>query len=122
MKTALIVDDSAMIRRFARGILEDLGFACREAGDGAQALAACAQATPDVVLLDWEMPVLDGLGFVTELRASPDGNRPKVLFCTSHNDMAHIQCALEAGSDEYVMKPFDREILELKLRDIGLLQ
>jgi two-component system chemotaxis response regulator CheY len=121
MTTALIVDDSAVIRRFARGILQELGFACQEAADGAQALAACAAAMPDVVLLDWEMPVLDGLGFVTELRAMPDGDRPKVLFCTSHNDMAHIQRALEAGSDEYVMKPFDREIIELKLGDLGLL-
>lgn len=120
MKTALIVDDSAVIRRFARGILEQLGFACKEAADGAEALELCHQYMPTLVLLDWEMPVLDGLGFTTALRAQSGGEAPKVLFCTSHNDIGHIQKALEAGSDEYVMKPFDREIIEMKLNSIGL--
>ncbi len=120
MKTALIIDDSAVVRRFARGILEQLGYACREAADGAQALTACSQSMPTLVLVDWEMPVLDGLKFTTALRAQDGGDSPKVLFCTSHNDLAHIQRALEAGSDEYVMKPFDREIIEMKLSSIGL--
>ncbi len=120
MNTALIVDDSKVVRRFARNILEGLGFTCREAADGAEALTACRTAMPDLVLLDWEMPVLDGLGFATALRAEPGGDKPKVLFCTTHNDITYIQRALAAGSDEYVMKPFDREIIELKLRNVGV--
>jgi len=120
MNTALIVDDSRTVRRFARRILEELGYACREAEDGEKALSACRETMPTLILLDWEMPVLDGLGFATALRAEPGGEAPKILFCTTHNDMARIQLALEAGSDEYVMKPFDREIIELKLRNVGL--
>ncbi|HUB47570.1 MAG TPA: response regulator [Acetobacteraceae bacterium] len=120
MKTALIVDDSATIRRFVRSVMEGLGFACCEAADGAQALTICQDYMPTLIVLDWEMPVLDGLAFATALRAQPDGAIPKILFCTTHNDMAHIEKALGAGADEYVMKPFDREIIELKLRDVGL--
>jgi len=120
MKNALIVDDSKVVRRFARTILEGLGFACQEAGDGLQALVACRATMPDLILLDWEMPVLDGLGFATTLRAEPGGDAPKILFCTTHNDLSSIQRALAAGSDEYVMKPFDREIIELKLKNVGL--
>jgi two-component system chemotaxis response regulator CheY len=120
MNNALIVDDSRIVRRFARTALEALGFTCLEAGNGLEALSACRMTMPDLVLLDWEMPVLDGLGFATALRAEPNGGAPKILFCTTHSDISHIERALAAGSDEYVMKPFDREILELKLRDLGL--
>ena len=81
MKNALIVDDSKVVRRFARNILEGIGFACQEAGDGLQALAACRASMPDLILLDWEMPILDGLGFATTLRAEPGGDAPKILFC-----------------------------------------
>jgi len=120
MNNALIVDDSRLIRRFARNALEGFGFVCQEAENGLEALAICRREMPDLVLLDWEMPVLDGLGFATALRAEPGGEEPKVLFCTTHSDMSYIERALAAGSDEYIMKPFDREILELKLRDLGL--
>ncbi|MBV9829050.1 MAG: response regulator [Alphaproteobacteria bacterium] len=120
MNTALIVDDSRTVRRFARNALESLGFNCQEAENGLVALAACRAEMPDLVLLDWEMPVLDGLGFAVALRAEPGGETPKILFCTTHSDLNDIERALAAGSDEYVMKPFDREIIELKLRDLGL--
>lgn len=120
MKTALIVDDSAVVRSIARSILEDYGFACREAGDGEQALHSCDDSIPNLVLLDWEMPGLDGIGVAAEIRAR-HGDGPKILFCSSHNDIAHIRKALEAGSDDYVMKPFDRDIIGHKLRTVGLL-
>jgi two-component system chemotaxis response regulator CheY len=119
MKTAVIADDSAVIRRIARSILETFGFACREARDGQEALEICRQSMPTLLLLDWEMPELDGIGVAMALRAEP-GPGPKILFCSTHNDLRHIQQALEAGSDEYVMKPFDSGILEDKLRCIGL--
>lgn len=120
MRTALIVDDSAFVRGKARSILEGLGFACREAVNGQEALDICRDFMPTLVLLDWEMPIMSGLGVATALRADPCGG-PKILFCSTHNDMAHIRQALEAGSDEYVMKPFDQDIIEHKLRNVGLL-
>lgn len=120
MKTCLVVDDSRVIRKVARKIVEDLGFACEEAGDGSQALEACRKSMPDGVLLDWNMPVMNGLDFLVKLREEPGGKKPVVVFCTTENDMAHITQALRAGADEYVMKPFDGDIIESKFSETGL--
>ncbi|NEX94035.1 response regulator [Caulobacter sp. 17J65-9] len=120
MKTCLVVDDSRIIRKIARRILEDFAFDVAEAGDGAEALARCRAHMPDVVLLDWRMPVMDGLAFLKSLRAEPGGERPKVVFCTSENEPERISEALDAGADEYVMKPFDGDILGSKLTVAGV--
>jgi two-component system chemotaxis response regulator CheY len=119
MKSCLIVDDSKVIRKVARHILETLGFSVQEAEDGRQALARVAEHMPDVVLLDWNMPVMGGLEFLQSLRAGDFEVQPKVVFCTTENDSAHIRAAIDAGADEYVMKPFDRETLESKLQIVG---
>jgi two-component system, chemotaxis family, chemotaxis protein CheY len=121
MKQCLLVDDSSVIRKVARRILEDLGFSIVEAEDGEQALAACRRSMPDAVLLDWNMPVLDGFGFLGELRKMPGGHIPKVVFCTTENDVSQIARAIKAGADEYIMKPFDREIVEAKFAETGLI-
>jgi two-component system chemotaxis response regulator CheY len=116
----LVVDDSKVIRKVARHILETLDFTVREAADGREAMDACMQATPDVILLDWNMPVMSGMDFLRALRESDLPARPKVVFCTTENGMAYIRAAIEAGADEYVMKPFDRETLESKLQIVGV--
>lgn len=121
MKQCLLVDDSSVIRKVARRILEELGFAITEAENGEAALAACRQAMPDLILLDWNMPVMDGYAFLRELRQMAGGDAPKVVFCTTENDVSKIARALNAGADEYIMKPFDREIVEAKLVETGLL-
>lgn len=120
-KTCLVVDDSRVIRKVARRMLEEIGFTVDEAGDGQQALERCAQALPQFILLDWNMPVMNGLDFLEALRQTPGGDGPVVVFCTTENDIEHIQAALEAGASEYIMKPFDREILEAKLASVGVL-
>ena len=120
MKTCLVVDDSKVIRKVARHILETLEFNVEEAGDGAEALTRCEARMPDVVLLDWNMPVMSGMEFLGALRRSGLPHQPKVVFCTTENDMAHIRAAIEAGADEYVMKPFDRETLHGKLQIVGV--
>lgn len=119
MKTCLIVDDSRVIRKVSRHILETLGFAVEEAENGKLALDACEAAMPDVVLLDWNMPVMTGIEFLVQLRQRPGGDSPKVVFCTTENDVAHIREAIQAGADEYVMKPFDHETLQIKLQLVG---
>lgn len=121
MKSCLVVDDSKVIRKVARRILEELSFEVREAVDGQDALDNCAAAMPDVVLLDWNMPVMDGLDFMINLRAQTGVQQPKIVFCTTENDMSHIRKAIEAGADEYIMKPFDREIIEAKFVQVGLI-
>ncbi|MBF0332732.1 MAG: response regulator [Alphaproteobacteria bacterium] len=121
MKVVLIVDDSTVIRKVAGKIVRELGFETLEAADGRLALDQCEKRMPDAVLLDWNMPVMDGLDFLREMRRMPGGDAPQVLFCTTENDMNHIQQALEEGANEYIMKPFDSEIIEDKFRQVGLL-
>ncbi len=122
MKTCLIVDDSRVVRKVARKILEDLSFTCTEVEDGKQALDECSKKLPDFVLLDWNMPVMNGIEFVRELRKLPNGQTPVVIFCTTENDIKHIQEALSAGANEYIMKPFDSGIISGKLSQLGLLE
>jgi two-component system chemotaxis response regulator CheY len=119
LKTCLIVDDSRIIRKVARRIVEGLGFEVDEAADGSEALAFCNGIMPDVILLDWSMPVMDGLTFLRRLRAMVGGAAPKVLFCTIETRALRIAEALSAGADDYVMKPFDGEILQSKFAEVG---
>lgn len=119
VRTCLIVDDSRIIRKVARRIVEGLGFEVDEAADGVEALSYCAGMMPDVVLLDWNMPVMDGLTFLRRLRATPGGDKPKILFCTIETAPDRIAEALQAGADDYVMKPFDSEILHSKFSEVG---
>ena len=122
MRTCLVVDDSRVIRMVARKILEDLSFSVDEAADGQAAADHCRdKGMPDVVLLDWNMPVKSGIEFLRELRQMTGGETPVVVFCTTENNMAHIQEAISAGANEYIMKPFDSDIIESKLAQVGLI-
>lgn len=121
MKSCLVVDDSKVVRMVARKILEGLNFEIEEAENGKIAMDACLKRMPDVILLDWNMPVMSGIEFLEKLRATPGGDMPKVVFCTTENDMAHIQRAMTAGANEYIMKPFDRDIVQSKFEQVGLL-
>ena len=120
MKSCLIVDDSKVIRKVARHILETLNFEVSEAEDGQVALTHCQASPPDVVLLDWNMPVMNGIEFLCALRAEFSPDDPAVVFFTTENDVAFITRAIEAGAQEYIMKPFDADILLGKLAQIGL--
>ncbi|HWA03969.1 MAG TPA: response regulator [Rhizomicrobium sp.] len=120
MKSCLVVDDSRVVRKVTCRIVADLGFSTSEAEDGVTALEACRGHMPDVILLDWSMPNMTGIEFLRALRRERDGERPVVVFCTTENDIAHITEALGAGANEYIMKPFDRGIIEAKLAEVGL--
>ena len=116
----LVVDDSRVVRKVARRILEQHGFRVEEAENGLDALGACRRTMPRCVLLDWNMPVMNGLGLLKALRSEFGPDEPVVLFCTTENEVAHISLALEDGAQEYIMKPFDEEVLMGKFAQIGL--
>src|ERR1700722_244952 len=118
MKTCLIVDDSSVIRKVARRILEGLEFQIVEAEDGEQALEACRHQLPEAILLDWNMPKMDGYEFLRSLRKLPGGDKPKVVLCTTEKVDAHIARALHAGANEYIMKPVDKDIFEAKFQEV----
>jgi len=121
MKQCLIVDDSRVIRKVARRILEELKFGIDEAEDGLDALEICRRKMPDAILLDWNMPNMSGIEFLRALRREPSGGKPIVVFCTTENDIAHITEAIGAGANEYIMKPFDKDIVEAKFAEAGLM-
>lgn len=121
MKTCLIIDDSSVVRKVARRIVEDIGFECLEADDGITALKMCEKAMPDSILIDWNMPGMSGIEFLEKLRPMPGGDKPKVIFCSTENERVFIQRAMDAGANEYIMKPFDTDILVVKFAQTGLI-
>lgn len=119
----LIVDDSPTVRAIARKYLEELGIKVREAEDGKAALDEIkTKGSPDGVLLDYNMPVMNGPAFLEALRADNDISQPVVIFCTTENDISTITSMLQMGANDYIMKPFDQDILQDKLIDTGLIE
>lgn len=121
MKYCLVVDDSSVIRKVARRILEGLSFEVVEAEDGQQAIEACIQRMPDAILLDWSLPEMTGYEVLQRVREMDHSRRAKVVFCTTENDVSMIAKAIHMGADDYVMKPFDRQILTDKFAQVGLI-
>jgi two-component system chemotaxis response regulator CheY len=120
MKHFMIIDDSPVIRKVLKRILEALDFQTSEAGDTAEALDQCRRQMPDAIMLDGFIPGIDGFEFLRELRRQPSGDKPKIIYCTTENEVSQIARALHAGADEFMMKPFDRAMISAKLQQVGL--
>ena len=117
---ALIVDDSRFVRDYLRGLLEEKGIECDEAADGQSALSRIHESEEfDLALVDWNMPVMNGLDMLKNLRAE-GYHDVKVMMVTTEAENDFILRALDAGADEYLMKPFDSEALSEKLAMLGL--
>ena len=121
MRIALVVDDSKVVRTVSRRILEELGFEVIEAENGQEALEQCETTTPEIILLDWNMPVMNGMEFIKAFRSNSQFQSVTVIFCTTENEVTKMQEALQAGANEYVMKPYDKDIIESKLLQLDLL-
>ena len=117
MKKALVVDDSKAIRQIERKYLEELGFEVLEAENGKEALEVLKEHSDiSLILLDWHMPVMNGYEFLKTLRANPQYQEIKVMMVTTENQQKSVIDAIMAGANEYLMKPFDKEMLETKIR------
>lgn len=112
MKSCLVVDDSSVVRKVARRILEDMDYIVDEAEDGQEAFDKCRQEMPDAILLDSQMPIMGGIEFLKLLRAYVGGGTARVIYCVMENELGQIALAKKAGANEIMMKPFDRDILE----------
>ena len=117
-ENAMLRHQLMVLRRGVRGRVLD--FQIIEAEDGEKALEICKRGLHHAILLDWNMPMMDGYEFLGNLRRLPGGDQPKVVFCTTENGIDHIARALNAGADEYIMKPFDKDIVATKFHEVGL--
>lgn len=118
---ALVVDDSRAMRAILTRLMIGFGFEVAQAGHGVEALAVIdAGARPDVILVDWNMPVMDGLAFIKHVRARADLRDVSLVMVTTESEQANIVRALAAGAHEYVIKPFVDEAIAEKLALLGL--
>jgi two-component system chemotaxis response regulator CheY len=117
MKRCLVVDDSDVIRKVAKRLLENLGYMVDDAESGAAGLAVCRAQMPEIILLDWHMTEMSAFDFLAALRALPHGRKPIVIYCTTENDQVDIDRAFAAGADDYLLKPFDRESVRAKFAE-----
>jgi two-component system chemotaxis response regulator CheY len=122
MSKALVVDDSKTIRMIIRRVLIELGFEVCEAGNGIEAMKVLEKEKTAVslVLADWNMPEMNGLELVKSLRQNPEYASIKVIMVTTETEIGQMTSALEAGANEYVMKPFTKDILVEKLELVGI--
>jgi two-component system chemotaxis response regulator CheY len=119
---ALVIDDSRAMRRIVSSILEGIGFEVRDAGNGREGLDVLDEGwVPDLVTVDWNMPVMDGLQFVSAVRSNPALRSMTLMMVTSESEHTQIVRALAAGAHEYVIKPFTADAIRDKLALLGLL-
>ena len=118
---ALVVDDSDVIRKILTAYLQKLGFQVTAAVNGREALEQLHRMEKaDVALVDWNMPEMDGITFLREVRADVNYDGLPVMMVTTNSELAHVAQALEAGANEYIMKPFTAEMLKEKLELLGV--
>ncbi len=118
---ALIIDDSRAMRIMLGRLMAELGFECSDAGHGKEAMVKLEQGPlPDVILCDWNMPEMNGLEVVKAVRADPKYAEVKIVMATTETEVSHVAQAIEAGANEYLMKPFTKDSLQGKLEIIGL--
>lgn len=120
MRQCLVVDDSDVIRKVARRIMTNLNFDVIEAENGQQALDVCAGGMPDVILVDWHMPVMGGMEFLQAFRGVAKRKKPYILYCATENDNVELSRAIAAGASDFILKPYDRETLAARFAEAGI--
>jgi two-component system chemotaxis response regulator CheY len=118
---ALIVDDSRLVRAVTANIFNELKIEYEQAENGKQALEMVNKTRYDFIILDWNMPVMDGMEFFKKAKDIISAQDTKVIFCSTENDFSKISEAVGEGASEYIMKPFNKEIMQSKLEILGLI-
>ena len=118
--SVLLVDDSRDMLELLRRYMNGMGLTPFTTNNVVDAIEVLEQGPVDLVITDLNMPVMTGLEFLKQLREEPGGDAPRVVFCTVENDVERIREALASGADEYIMKPFDGDILVAKFAEVGL--
>jgi two-component system chemotaxis response regulator CheY len=121
MRTCLVVDDNPNNRLVARYIMEDLGFTITESDSADEAAAILIEQTFDVIMLDWMMPQMDGIDFLTRMRQDPRNENLKIIMCTAKEGESNIQTAIHAGANAFLAKPITFDSAQKTLKDIGVL-
>lgn len=120
-RSALIVDDSRLVRAIVRNMLEPLGFDISDAASGREALLQCEVKSPALIVLDWWMDDMNGPEVAAAIRAREGGDRPRILLCSTETRVGEIRKAMRAGVDSYLLKPFDKGKLAHRLQRFGFL-
>lgn len=118
MKQVLIIDDSPIIRKFTRLIFESLNFRVSEAETSKEALERAKTDPPDYILVDWIIPGVNSHDLISSLRRAVAEKRPYIIYLVTENDIPDVTRAFKSGADDYLLKPFNREIIEMKLHEI----
>lgn len=121
MPRCLIADDSKIIRMLLTKIMENFGFDVIEAEDGEEIITLAKDNVPDIIIMDWRLPAMEGIDVLYKIRSFKKMKQPKIIFCSSSVDIARIREALEGGADDYIIKPFDEEIIGTKLSILNLM-
>ena len=115
MPKCLIADDSKIMRMLLRKIMENFGFEVSEAEDGEEVLEECLNTQPDLIVSDWSLPMIDGIDVLYKIRGDRKIKQPRFMFCSYVNDAAIIRQAIDGGADDFIMRPFDEDIIGSKL-------
>ena len=122
MACCIVADDSKIMRMLLSKIMENFGYEVVEAEDGESLITQCAKNTPDLIICDWQLPLIDGIDVLLKIRSDRKIKQPVFIFCSYIKDVEIISQALKAGADDFIMRPFDEDIIASKLKIIKVLR
>ncbi len=122
MSSCLIADDSKIMRMLLAKIMENFGYAVTEAEDGEDLMQQCEKNMPDLIISDWNLPLVDGIDVLYKIRADKKSKQPVFFFCSYLKNPEIINQAMEGGADDFIMRPFDEDIIASKLKIIKVLR
>jgi len=122
MASCVIADDSKIMRMLLSKIMDNFGYVVSEAENGEDLIEQCALDMPDLIICDWHLPLIEGIDVLHKIRSNKDCKQPIFLFCSHINDVSVIRQALAAGADDFIMRPFDEDIIASKLKIVKILR